>query len=178
MGKLTVSELGVKPLAPSSGNRSLYPKADGWYDLDDQGIESSVSMNNVYGSEYLGESSVGGDTNTLNTFKTYLGLAYPAGLATIGHKYEIEFTALTRCSVVSRNHICRIALDGNTLETEIAIEHKDSGGDIRVPVGYKYIIDGSQLIPTGGFIDFDFRSQKSGDTSYVYSCTLTFKRVK
>lgn len=138
---------------------------------------NSYGYESVYGSDYIGGSAVGEDTNTTSTFATYLGFAYPAGTYTAGSKYEIEFVALIRYSVGTRNQNLRVALDSVTLEEEISFEHKDSGGDVRVPVGYKYIVDGAQLNGAGGFIDFDHRAQLNGDTSYVYSCTLTFKRV-
>ena len=74
--------------------------------------------------------------------------------------------------------LSRIAIDGTTLEEELRIEHKDTGSDIRLPIGYNYIIDGSDLSNLGGFIDFDFKCQENGDTARVYSATITFKRVK
>ena len=177
MGKLTVKEELSTPQTPSSGYRTIYPKADGWYEKSDLGVEKKVFSENVYGSNYIGISISGVDTNTLETFKTYLGLQYPAGIAQVGHKYEITFTALVGYSNVKRNVIGRVALDGTTLEEEISIELTDSGTDIRMPMGYKYVIDGGSLNVNGGFVDFDFRSQLLGDTSRVYSCTLTFKRV-
>lgn len=177
MGKLTVKEELSNPQTPTSGNRTLYPKTDGWYEIDDSGVVRNLFSQNVYGLNYIGESSTGEDTNTINSFKTYLGFSYPSGIAVPGYKYEIGFNALTRYSTSGRNHICRIALDGNTIEEQISIEHKDTGSDIRFPVNYKYIIDGNQLNGNGGFIDFDYRPQQNGDTARVYSCTLIFKRV-
>jgi len=177
MGKLTIKEESSNPQTPVSGNRTMYPKQDGWYEINDSGVVKNLFSDKVFGLNYIGQSSSGQDTNTLNSFKTYLGLSYPSGIATNGYKYEIEFHALTRYSTSGRNHICRIALDGNTIEEEISIEHKDTGSDIRFPIGYKYIIDGNQLNGNGGFIDFDYRAQQNGDTARVYSCTLTFKRV-
>lgn len=177
MGKLTVGQESSAPQTPSAGLRTLFPKSDGWYEINDQGLEKKVFSENVYGRDYIGESLTGADTNTTSSFKTYLGLAYPAGIAIAGYKYEIHFCALTRYSSTSRNHIVRIALDGSTLEEEITREPKDTGNDVRDPVGYTYVINGSALDNTGGFIDFDYRAQQNGDTARVYSCTLTFKRT-
>jgi hypothetical protein len=38
--ELVVTEQGSTPSTPDSNKRKLYPKADGWYDLDDTGQES------------------------------------------------------------------------------------------------------------------------------------------
>jgi len=54
MGKYTSGEEAVKPSNPSSGNRTLYPKNDGWYDLDALGTETK-----------LGSGGGGGDATSI-----------------------------------------------------------------------------------------------------------------
>ena len=177
MGKITVSELLGQPNVPSSGLRSLYPKSDGWYDLDAQGVEKKVFSSSTYGSNYMFAQSTTRKTNTTSSFTNYITLNYPSGLAVSGQKYEVEFHALTNMSTTSKDHVTRVTLDGATLEQEIYIEHKDSGSKIRLPVTYKYVIDGVSLNTNGGTISLEFKSEKSGHTASIHSCTLTFKRV-
>jgi len=54
MGTYTASQLTGNPPTPSPGNRTLFPKADGWYEIDDQGIVTKVfqSAVNIHGTEY------------------------------------------------------------------------------------------------------------------------------
>lgn len=178
MGRITIKQETQIPATPTTGNRSLYAKADGWYEVDDQGTEVALFRAvNIYGTDYHYANDQYESTNTTTAYKTYTGLQYSSGLAVAGRKYEIDFCATVRYSSASRNHITRVALDGVTLEEELQFEPKDSGTDIREPIAYKYIIDGSQLSNAGGYVDFDFKSQSTDDTSRVYSATLTLKRV-
>lgn len=41
-GRLNLSENSTTPATPDSGYRKLYPKSDGWYDLDDAGVETAL----------------------------------------------------------------------------------------------------------------------------------------
>jgi len=38
--KVIAVEQGSTPATPAAGRRKIYPKADGWYDLDDAGVET------------------------------------------------------------------------------------------------------------------------------------------
>lgn len=42
MSELILNENATATVTPSAGERSLYPKADGWYDLDDNNVETKV----------------------------------------------------------------------------------------------------------------------------------------
>lgn len=39
---LTGTEQGSTPATPGTGERRIYPKADGWYVLDDNGVETKL----------------------------------------------------------------------------------------------------------------------------------------
>lgn len=66
MGKITVSEEVGTPQTPSTGLRSLFPKTDGWYEIDDQGIERKVFTDNNFGSLF---SEVSNDQEMTNANK-------------------------------------------------------------------------------------------------------------
>lgn len=176
-GTLNFPERSSTPSTPSTGRYKIWVSdVDGKPKItDDTG--STTGFENVYGQNFQYSSDQFEDTNTTEVPQTYTNISYPSGLATVGYKYEIHFSAITRYSTGTRNHMSRIAVDSVLLEEEISIEHKDSGPDIRHPINYTYIIDGSALNNAGGFIDFDFWAQLAGDTATIYSATLTFKRV-
>ena len=48
MYRVFESEVGIireiAPTNPPNGQRSLYPKEDGWYDLDSSGVENKISL--------------------------------------------------------------------------------------------------------------------------------------
>lgn len=179
-GVITFLKRLTAPSAPAVGKTRLY--------IDDSGSKPEVKyinedgniydLRSVYGSNLETISEFYTDTSTSVNFKTYGGTTYAAGLAVAGQKYKITFSLLEKYSSLGRNFICRIALDGVTLEQEISFENKDSGSDIRIPVSYTYIIDGSQLNNAGGFLDVDYRCQQNGDTATVYSCSMEFIRIK
>lgn len=142
----------------------------------DSGI--TKTFKSVYGSNLVTLNEFYTGTSSSSSFSTYSGTTYSAGLGVSGQKYKISFCLLQRYSSLGRNFICRVAIDGSTLEQEISFENKDSGSDIRVPIYYFYIIDGSQLNNAGGFLDVDYRCQQDGDTATIYSCSLEFIRIK
>lgn len=41
------AEQGSSPATPTSGNRKIYPKSDGWYELDSSGTENKISRYNI-----------------------------------------------------------------------------------------------------------------------------------
>jgi len=180
MSKIILTETVSPPSTPASSKMAMTVTATKRLRLtDDQGVSSEFgpTVPVIYGQNYIGDSIEGEDTNSTETYKTYLGLAYPAGLAIAGRKYEIDFCSTFRFSTTGRNTMHRIAIDGTTVGVELEWEPKDTGSDIREPVNYKHIVDGSALNNAGGFIDYDFKTERSGNTVRVYSATLTFKRV-
>jgi len=178
MGKLTIKEEIIAPQTPSNGNRSIYPKSDGWYEIDDQGTERKVFSETIHGLNYQFAKENFEDANNIQSWRTYASISYPAGIAVAGHVYEIVFSSIIRNSVTTRNHLNRITVDSIQLEEVIGFELKDSGSDVRQPIGYTYIIDAITLNGLGGLINYEFMPQQAGDTATIHSCTLTFKRVE
>lgn len=178
MSKIILNQTAQAPTAPAVGKATITLTTTNKVRITDSDGNSFIfEESSVYGSNSAYTKDQYYDTNTSTNYSTYTGLIYEAGLAVAGQKYEIEFSAIVNYSTASRNIKLRVALDGNTLEEEISVELKDTGTDVRVPMGYKYIVDGSVLNNAGGFVDFDFRSQQNGDTAKVYSATVTFKRI-
>lgn len=65
-GQLELAE-GTSPAAPAAGYRKLYPKADGWYEKDDAGVETKIQFpSDVAAAVTAHEAEVNPHPNYLN----------------------------------------------------------------------------------------------------------------
>lgn len=66
MGDINVANQIAKPSAPSAGFRRIYPKAGGWYDLDENDVETLLTSP-VFGRDQDSLESLGETTTTSTT---------------------------------------------------------------------------------------------------------------
>jgi hypothetical protein len=90
-------EQGSDPATPASGNRTIYPKADGWYDIDDAGTVSGPFATQTGQTKLLfsqtADKTVANTTTPTGLFGTGVGsLTLPAGLLAAGSVIRITMT--------------------------------------------------------------------------------------
>jgi len=87
MGTYTSDEQST-PSTPASGSRKLYPKTDGWYDLNSAGAEAKVGGASATLTTLTDAATISWAAAHLAVFKVTLGgnrtMAAPTGLANGG----------------------------------------------------------------------------------------------
>ena len=172
MGKITTSEEGVTPNTPSVGRRTLYPKSDGWYELDDQGVETKLYTSSVFGQDFLEASRSTSETNGDAVFDTYLSVTQTH--STIGAKYRIGVTVAWGMNTGSRNIQVAVVHDGNQLGV-LEVEAKDTGAEIRNwNTGFFYVTETTNIAHP---IEIQYRPEDSRDTATMYYAGIEIWRV-
>ena len=108
------TEQGSTPTTPAAGNRKIYPKSDGWYDLDDTGSENAIGNNvgaGVVKTISSGSLAVGTDRNIL--------VAAESGTSD-------NLTEVTGLSVGDLVYLRADAGDG------IIVKHADAGATVKI----------------------------------------------
>lgn len=177
MGRITIKQETITPSTPSTANRALYPKADGWYEMNDQGVERSLFSNdNVYGQEYFSAVKDTQDTisGTLN-YKTYLTLNYNDIQDSDTAKYVLKINVLWNHSSTGTDYRARTRLNGSIFGPGMKVEPKDTGSDQRIPYNMEIPLTGSELGASGS-ISYEYGSS-GGNTARTYYCFMQLVRV-
>lgn len=94
--KIQIAEQGSNPSTPSAGNRAIFPKADGWYDLDDAGVATLLGGGSFTNFDVAADS---GTPATIDDGET-LTIAGGTGVTTSisGNTVTIDFNGLSLTS--------------------------------------------------------------------------------
>ena len=174
MGKLTVTEENAKPQTPSPGNRSLYPKADGWYELNDQGTERLVFALPVFGQNFNeAHNDVQATSTDGNNYQTHTSLT--TGSLDAGIKIRIGITMAWNMSTAGRNFEAELTIGGAVANT-MAMETKDTGADIRNWVTSFFYM----TVPSTGplVMELNYGPQNNGDTATIFYSGIECWRVE
>lgn len=94
MGIFNTTEEAAAPTTPAAGRRVLYPKADGWYEKDDAGVEVRIR-----GNSGVWCGTAGGTANALTLTPATPILAYEAGMSFIAMSGASANTGATTINV-------------------------------------------------------------------------------
>ncbi len=170
MGIYITDEEGVKPEKPNAGERSLYPKADGWYELDDQNIETALTQPIFGRNNELSLSENYTMSTSGTTWDTYAGLQIPTGK---GGKYLVFASFYCRMNNTGRDAYARVSINGSTEGLEMKEELKDSSAVEQVPRVLMKIVS----VSDGDYIDLDFATEDSSSTITVKEAIIALWRV-
>lgn len=176
MGQTQHGINGSKPSAPSVGRYSIYPKSDGYYIQNDQGVENKLALAGV--GDSVGKvvafqffTSTATFTTEQPSFSTVYSFLTPS--LAVG-TYVVEWLFTYEPFSTSGNNIFKIA-EGATdfpVQVDMASEGKDTGSDIRDP----RLICGKLTVSAAGQKTINLRgSQQSGGTTVVKGgfCKIT-----
>lgn len=140
------------------------------YTKDDNGtIRSSIAAD--FGKDYdlsVYEDKIISTSGT--TWDTYTSRLIPSGSA---GSYLVFGHASIRSSSTSNNIGMRLARNGSVLGQEAAVEFKDSGSNVRVPMTLIRPV----TLADGETLSLDFATENTGATVTIYSGSLTMWRV-
>ena len=167
MGDITVAVQGATPSSPSTNFRRLYPKSDGWYDLDEGGVESPLG-----GGGGVNRSQLihGGFFSTTGVNDPVPGLAFtpPAGT------YLVRFTGWGWPQGGDDSQEMQITIDGVIDTGSVRQIARDGGGTSNVRVGFacetKVTVNGSQQI--GASLSDD------GGTAQIFASTFVVQETR
>lgn len=94
--KIQIAEQVSNPSTPSAGNRAIFPKSDGWYDLDDAGVATLLGGGSFTNFDVAADS---GTPATIDDGET-LTIAGGTGVTTSvsGNTVTIDFNGLSLTS--------------------------------------------------------------------------------
>lgn len=173
MGKITTKEEASTPQTPASTMRSLYPKADGWYEIDDQGLETKLFSSSVFGVGFKEQAKATVETRSSNVYGNYLTMAHPTTM--VGAKYRIGVTVGWNYSSTSRKIYIELRHSGVRLG-ELVMETKDSSSLItNWTTSFFYF---TETVAGTHDIEINYRCQSNSDTATVFYAGLEFWRVE
>jgi len=170
MGLYQTDEETIKPNTPNSGERLLYPKVDGWYDLDDNDIETKLTQpifgRNIDLSVFENYTM----TTSGTSWDTYAGLQIPIGKA---GTYLVIANSIIRMSGASRDAWMRLSKNGTTVDLEMKEELKDPSSAQQVPRTLMKKV----TLAEGDYLDLDFATEDTSVTLTIKEGSIILWRV-
>jgi len=176
MGTITQKELASQASTPSTGYWRLYPKADGFYIVDDLGVESKIAVDggnlHVFGLNFKVTENYTVTQYSTTTYQTYLTLV--TDNLVLGD-YRVGYNYVWSYNDVSGNYgIFDLYVNGVAhLPSPVQWETRNTT-DRPQSSGFVYLENVSGVKT----ITLQCKCQNNNDTLTVRSAYLEFWRVK